>query len=139
MLPPFFREETHCTHWREGYVDTSTGKDKAQKGKYRASTRNRLLSRPAHNLGRAVAQAVSNRIATTAARVLAQVTSCGIYGGRSGTGAGFLLVFRFQLPIFPPTTPYSSSSIIRRWYKQAKYLPTCQVELVSPKPSRYSD
>jgi hypothetical protein len=34
--------------------------------------------------------------------------SCGICGAQSGTGAGFLRVFRFPLPILiPPTAPYS--------------------------------
>jgi hypothetical protein len=70
--------------------------------------------------GRAIAQAVSRRLPTTAARVRAQVTSCGIYGGQSGTGAGFLPVLRFSLPILiPPTAPHSlSSSIIRGLYNR---------------------
>jgi hypothetical protein len=66
---------------------------------------------------RAVTQAVSRRFPTAAARVLAQVTSCGICGGQSGTGACFLRVLRFPLLILiPPTVPHSSSSIIRVWY-----------------------
>jgi hypothetical protein len=43
---------------------------------------------------RAIAQAVSRRFSTVAARVQAQVMSCGICGTQSGTGAGFLLVLR---------------------------------------------
>jgi hypothetical protein len=66
-------------------------------------------------LGRAIAQAVSRRLPTATARVRAQVRSCGICGGRSGTGAGSL---RFPLPILiPPTVPHSSS-IIRGWYNR---------------------
>jgi hypothetical protein len=39
---------------------------------------------------RAVAQAVSGRLPITEARVRARVKSCGICGGQSRTGAGFL-------------------------------------------------
>jgi hypothetical protein len=50
----------------------------------------------------ALAQAVSSRYSTAAAR------AHGICGGLSGTGAGFLRVLRFPLPILiPPTAPYS--------------------------------
>jgi hypothetical protein len=41
--------------------------------------------------GRAIAQAVSRRLSTAAARVRAEVRSC----GQSGTAAGFLRVLRF--------------------------------------------
>jgi hypothetical protein len=37
-----------------------------------------------------IGQAVSRRLPTAAARVLAQIKLCGIYCGQSGTGAGFL-------------------------------------------------
>jgi hypothetical protein len=41
--------------------------------------------------------------------------SCGIFGGQSGTGEGFLRVLRFLPPILiPPDVPYSY--IIRGWY-----------------------
>jgi hypothetical protein len=66
---------------------------------------------------RAIAQAVSRRLPTAAARVRAQVRSCGICGGQSGTEAGFLRVLRFPLPILiPSTAPHSSSSNNRDWY-----------------------
>jgi hypothetical protein len=56
---------------------------------------------------RAIAQAVSRRLPTEAALVWAQVRSCGTYGGQSGTGAGFLRILRFPLPILiPPTAPH---------------------------------
>jgi hypothetical protein len=61
--------------------------------------------------GRAIAQVVILRLLTAEAQFRAQVRSCGICGGQSGTGAGFLLVLRFPLPILiPPTAPHSSSS-----------------------------
>jgi hypothetical protein len=61
--------------------------------------------------GRAIAQAVSPRLPTVAARARAQVTSCGIFGGQSGTGASFLRVLRFPPPILIlPTAPYSKLS-----------------------------
>jgi hypothetical protein len=67
-------------------------------------------------LGRAIAQAVSRRLPTAAARVRARVRLCGICGGQSGTGAGLLRVLRFPLPIgIPPIAP-QSSSIIWGWY-----------------------
>jgi hypothetical protein len=50
-------------------------------------------------MGRAIAQAVSRSLPTAAARVRARVRSCGIYGGQSGTRAGFLRVLRFHLPV----------------------------------------
>jgi hypothetical protein len=63
-----------------------------------------------------IAQAVSRRLPTTAARVPAQVRSCGICGGQSGTRAALLRVLRFPLPIIITSTAPHSSSIIRGWY-----------------------
>jgi hypothetical protein len=69
--------------------------------------------------GRAVAQAVSRRLLTAAARVRSQISLCGICGGLRDTGAGFLRVLRFPLIILiPPTAPHSSLSIIRCWYNR---------------------
>jgi hypothetical protein len=56
--------------------------------------------------GRAVAQAVSRWLPTAVARVRVR-TACGICGGQSGIGAGFLRVLWFPLPIIPPITPSS--------------------------------
>jgi hypothetical protein len=43
--------------------------------------------------------AVSHWLPTAAAKIRAQVMSCGICGGQSGSRAGFLRVLRFPLPI----------------------------------------
>jgi hypothetical protein len=58
------------------------------------------------NDGRAVAQAVSRWLPTAAARVRVRAT-CGVCGGQRLTGAGFLRVLRFPLPIIPPISPSS--------------------------------
>jgi hypothetical protein len=59
---------------------------------------------------RTIAQAISRRFPTGAARVRARVRSCGICGGKCGTGASFLQVLQFTLPIFIPTTASQSPS-----------------------------
>jgi hypothetical protein len=61
-------------------------------------------------LSRAIAQAVSRRLPPSAARVRAQVRSCGVCSGRRGTGAAFLRVLRFPLPIFIPPIHHHLSS-----------------------------
>jgi hypothetical protein len=64
------------------------------------------LQRVSSRDGRALSQAVSHRLPTAAARDRGRVWSCGICGEQSGTGAGFLLVFPFPLPVFiPPVAP----------------------------------
>jgi hypothetical protein len=60
-------------------------------------------------------RAINRRLPTAAAWVRFQVRSCGICGGRSDIGAGFLRVLRFLMPILiPPNVPYTS--IIPGWY-----------------------
>jgi hypothetical protein len=77
-------------------------------------------------IGRALAQAVSRWLPTAAGRVRAQVRSCGICGGQIGTGAGFLWVLPFPLPIIiSPTAPHSSS-IIRGSYRNKKKISALQ-------------
>jgi hypothetical protein len=60
-------------------------------------------------IGRAIAEAVSRWLPTTAARVQSRVWSSGICGGQSGVGAGFLRVLRFPLPFIPSNSPSSQS------------------------------
>jgi hypothetical protein len=64
--------------------------------------------------------------------VRARVWSCGIYGGQSGAGAGYLRVLRFPLPIFiPPIAPQSSSSIMWGLYNRPEVAAVPR-DLVSP-------
>jgi hypothetical protein len=63
----------------------------------------------------------SRWLPSAAAQFRAQVRSCGICGGQSGAGAGFLLVLWLPLPILiPPTVPHSSS-IVRDWCNSSNY------------------
>jgi hypothetical protein len=69
--------------------------------------------------GRAIVQAVSRWLSTAADWVQARVCSCGICGGQSGAGAGFLQVLWFPLPIFiPPIASQSPSSIVWGLYNR---------------------
>jgi hypothetical protein len=51
-------------------------------------------------LDRAIAQTVSRRLPTAATRVRARFMSCGVYGGQSGTAAGFLRVLGLPSQLF---------------------------------------
>jgi hypothetical protein len=66
---------------------------------------------------------------------VARVRSCGICGGQSGIGAGFLRVLWFPLTTIPPTAPHSSSSI-KGLVKWAKQWPTYQVDSFPPHSRR---
>jgi hypothetical protein len=82
-------------------------------------TTRRHISQDTTLHGHDIIQALSRWFSTAAALVRAPVRSCGICGGQSGTGAGFLLVLRFSLKILIPLTiAQSSSFIIRRWYNR---------------------
>jgi hypothetical protein len=52
--------------------------------------------------------AVRRWLPTAAARVRVRA-ACGVCGGQSGTGAGFLRVLPFPLPIIPLISPLSKS------------------------------
>jgi hypothetical protein len=84
---------------------------------YAAVVRQRLTA----GVGRAIAQAVSPRLPTAAARIRAQAKSCGICGRQNNTGASFRRVLLFPLPIInPPTAPYAAH-IIRGWYNRPHF------------------
>jgi hypothetical protein len=51
-------------------------------------------------------ETVSSWLPTVVARVCVQA-ACGVCGGQSSIGAGFLRVLQFQLPIIPPISPSS--------------------------------
>jgi hypothetical protein len=55
-----------------------------------------VLAVPFDDEGCAIAQAVSRQLLTAENRVRTRDWSCGICGGQSGTGEGFLLVFLFS-------------------------------------------
>jgi hypothetical protein len=76
------------------------------------------LDLPWFLMDRTVTHSASRYLLTEAAQVRGKVRSYGICGRQSGTGAGFLWVLRFPLPLIPPTAPYPSSSIIRCLYNR---------------------
>jgi hypothetical protein len=88
------------------------------------------VGRPCHS------SAVSRRLPTAAARVIARVRSCGIWSVQRSTGAGFLRVLRFPLPSISPIPWHSSSSsiIIRSWYNRPVMAPVI-VDYVPLHPS----
>jgi hypothetical protein len=71
----------------------------------------------AYKTDHAIAQAVSRRLRTAGGPGSSTGQVMWDLWWKSGTGADFLRVLRFSLPILiPPTAPHSSSSIIRGWY-----------------------
>jgi hypothetical protein len=77
--------------------------------------------------GRTIAQTVSHRLPTAAARVQIRVWSCGIFVmDKSGAGAGFLRELRFPLPIYIPSASSQSSSLSPEDGKIGQEWPQCQ-------------
>jgi hypothetical protein len=68
--------------------------------------------------GGAIAHAVNLRLPTAAVRVRAHFRSWGICRQQSATGAGFLRVLPFSLPILIPSTAPHSLSIVHGWYNR---------------------
>jgi hypothetical protein len=62
-----------------------------------------VIRRKSYQLLRAIAQAVSRWLPTTAVRGSRPSRHVGFCGEQSGAGAGFLRVLRFPLPKFIPT------------------------------------
>jgi hypothetical protein len=65
--------------------------------------------------GRALAQPVSRRLPTTAARARTWVRPCGVCGGQSGSGAGLL---RILVSSATHSTDCSVPIIIQAWYSR---------------------
>jgi hypothetical protein len=107
LMPPGWLTETNCPVTVTVRRPTTKNPVKIQQERFLLSWR----------VGRAIAQAVSHRLPIAAARVRAQVRSCGICGGQSDIVAGSLRVLRFPLPILILTAPHSSF-IIRGWYNR---------------------
>jgi hypothetical protein len=66
--------------------------------------------------GRAIAQAVSCRRFVAEARVRSQLSSCGIRGGKSGTGESFVVspLVSFPVALFPgmDSWPVSGDTVL---------------------------
>jgi hypothetical protein len=74
-----------------------------------------------------LAQAVSRRLPTAAARVQTRVWSCGIlWLDKSGAGAGFLRELRFPLPVYIPSVSPQSSSLSPEAGTIGQEWPQCQ-------------
>jgi hypothetical protein len=75
---------------------------------------------------RAIAQAVSRRLPTAAARVQTRVWSCGFLWWTKVEEAGFLRELRFPLPIYIPSESPQSSSLSPEAGKIGQDWPQCQ-------------
>jgi hypothetical protein len=76
-------------------------------------------------LGRAIAQAVSRRLPTAAARVQTRVGMWDFVLDKSGAGAGFLQELRFPLPIYIPSCSPQSSSLSPEAGTKGQEWPQC--------------
>jgi hypothetical protein len=111
-LPIGRRTSLHCQYHSDCcLMDSDTALSCRIPTFRRSMWRQPFPSRSALSFG--VGQAVSRWLPTTAAQIQAQGLSCGIYGGRSGTGAGFLRILRLPLTmLIPPIAPQSPSSVV---------------------------
>jgi hypothetical protein len=66
----------------------------------------KIITVPTHSQRPCRSSAVRRWLPTEEAWVRVRA-GCGICGGQSGTGAGFLRVLRFPMPIIPPISPLS--------------------------------
>jgi hypothetical protein len=78
---------------------------------FRGTRKHSWLRHYATSRGRAIAQAVSRRLPTAAARVQTRVGTWDFVMDKSGAGAGFLRELRFPLPIYIPSCSPQSSSL----------------------------
>jgi hypothetical protein len=66
--------------------------------------------------GHAIAQAISRLYLIADARLRSQVDPCGIFGGQSAIGTGFLLVFLLYPVTFIPPLLHTISLVYHRRY-----------------------
>jgi hypothetical protein len=85
-----------------------------------------------YHLGRAIAQVVSRWLPTAAARFRAWVRSCGICGGQSCTGAGFIRVLRFPCQFSFHQLLHNNHHLSSGAATIGQYWLQCQVHSVSP-------
>jgi hypothetical protein len=85
-----------------GFSPQANYTDRVMKNMFRGKLYFKPWETNTKDKGRAIAQAVSRWLPTAAARIRALVWPSGIFGGRSGAGAGFLRVLRFPLPSQSP-------------------------------------
>jgi hypothetical protein len=102
-------------NWRRNSTQTKEWRQKCRNISQISHISSLTIIRPIEKqltiiVGSCIIQAVSRWLPTAAVCFRAQVRSCEICGGQSGTGIGSVRVLRFPLPVSPPIAPLSSSS-----------------------------